>query len=404
MIRAPLATPPSGGRIVWAGRHRGAIEGGLSGWDCPPATLKRLISRSAELVILDALSFPWESIDNEWRSVPTLIALPVLDAETLDALFGRHLQGHLTPFDRLLEARDDVRRECTQYWRVPEGCWISASSPEMDSYLDAIVARSAERMDMLDAEVGYFYAQAGDLITRHLRDFGAHQRGTLNVVTSVLQAADTLIDVGAHIGTMSIPLARHLSAGRVIAVEGDPTTAHVLEHNVRENGMSDKIRVHSCVLTDAPGPVSGEHMALNSGATSFYADRHGSVEATTLDTLLSGVDLDGADCLLKLDVEGSELAVLRGGEQFVRQRRPLIVVEVSANQLAHHGSQTSDLDRWLHDHEYDLFAITGERNFQGPGWSLREIDTLSAVESPLFDVLAIPQESKRRDTIRLEGP
>jgi hypothetical protein len=49
---------------------------------------------------------------------------------------------------------------------------------------------------------------AGDLITDQLNECGAHQRSDLALLLSLLRSGDTAIDVGAHIGTYTIPIAR----------------------------------------------------------------------------------------------------------------------------------------------------------------------------------------------------
>src|ERR1700722_18443003 len=94
----------------------------------------------------------------------------------------------------------------------------------------------AVQTEVIDTPWGTLEAFSGDLITKHLRKFGAHQRSDLALILSLLRRDDHVIDVGAHIGTFTIPIAQAVGEhGTVTAVE--PVSAHldVLRRNVARN-------------------------------------------------------------------------------------------------------------------------------------------------------------------------
>jgi FkbM family methyltransferase len=128
-------------------------------------------------------------------------------------------------------------------------------------------------------------------------------------------------DIGANLGYFVAVLASHPRfCGSVQAFEIAPRTAQDLRRLVRQCGFADRVTCHSFGLSDRSGPArieQGLHSALTKIST-----RGAPVEVARLDDL----DLPPPD-LVKIDVEGHEGAVLRGGARRLARHRPIIVFE-----------------------------------------------------------------------------
>src|SRR5690606_28813009 len=101
--------------------------------------------------------------------------------------------------------------------------------------------------------------------------------------------------------------------------------------------LSQNLIINQCDGQDelfggAVGPLDKYHYVSAEGNTGAGFLRPGSkdssVEAVTLDSLCSGA----SPSLIKIDVEGMELAVLKSGENTIELRRALLYLEVSAGQ------------------------------------------------------------------------
>lgn len=129
------------------------------------------------------------------------------------------------------------------------------------------------------------------------------------------------IDVGANIGNHTVFLAAILDA-RVHAFEPCPANHALLRHNVAANQIEHKVILHHCALGDAEGTGTIElGMPDNFGATRVRSGA-GDVPVRRLDDTVN--EPIG---LLKIDVEGSEAAVLRGAERLIATWLPDIFVE-----------------------------------------------------------------------------
>lgn len=126
------------------------------------------------------------------------------------------------------------------------------------------------------------------------------------------------LDIGAHIGLWSVQLVEHF--GTVVAFEPHPDSFAALAENVAGKGVA----LHNCALGEGPAGVAwmtsiglGAHIAP-AGADVPTIE----VEVTSLDA----IELPPID-FIKIDVEGFETYVLRGGERTIRRDRPVIVIE-----------------------------------------------------------------------------
>lgn len=138
------------------------------------------------------------------------------------------------------------------------------------------------------------------------------------------QRLSTLIDVGAHIGSISIPACVRGLADKAIAIEPDIANFRLLQTNVHLNSLSDRVDIiHGAVgpssetkfLVTEGGSNTGDHRYLPSA---FDADLSevSLVQATALDSLFGR--LVPATSILWMDIQGAEGLALEGASRLLR--------------------------------------------------------------------------------------
>lgn len=179
-----------------------------------------------------------------------------------------------------------------------------------------------------------------------------------------LQPGSVALDVGANVGTYSIPLARIVGArGRVVAFEPNRPTRACLRHNLRLNSIRN-VTVVPCAVGETAGRQGLVVTEKNAGevhlAPAGSAEGREGVRVTTLDQEVKRLRLPAVD-YIKLDIEGYELAALRGATEILRNSPRLVVqTEIVPAHLRRYGFDLADLVGFFREHGYQPFACSAE--------------------------------------------
>lgn len=191
---------------------------------------------------------------------------------------------------------------------------------------------------------------------------GEFEPATTAVARKLLKPGDIVVDVGANIGYYSLLFCSCVGkAGHVYSFEPVPKLASALCNNVELNRF-EQITLSDLALSDHDGEarfyVGPDD---NSGLSSLRPPRESS---DTLDVRLARFDgfftQDKKISLIKIDVEGAELAVLRGMQDYLRSHRPYILLEVTNRFLKEMGDSEESLISFLQDFGYSCYVINGD--------------------------------------------
>ena len=202
---------------------------------------------------------------------------------------------------------------------------------------------------------------------------GTYEDWWVSMLADLLAPGMTVVDAGANVGLIGLRLAarlRALGAGKVVFVEPIPANVLLLRASIALNQLRDHCTVLDVGLGDAACAVTffAEGGARRSGNAGLCApaERTGRltkvrVQLRPLDDLLSELG-EPRISLLKVDVEGSELAALRGAVHAIDAGRPLIFGEFYTDQMAREGSDFIDVMRLLAPLGYRSFVAIGPRH------------------------------------------
>lgn len=194
----------------------------------------------------------------------------------------------------------------------------------------------------------------------------------LHTLPGLVRPGDVCVDVGAAAGLYSQALS-HLAgpAGRVHSVEPLSFSHPVWSRVLGAWGRSNVVR-HVAALGAEPGQATMRVPFRPYGpdtSRSFLAtDTHGLgsnaefthhvdmvVDVATLDGLHADAGLTRLD-FVKIDVEGGELQVLRGGQRVIGTFRPTLLIEIEARHAARYGNSVEDVVEWLTNRGYTMYA------------------------------------------------
>lgn len=196
----------------------------------------------------------------------------------------------------------------------------------------------------------------------------SYEEAELSVLERFVRKDDVVIDVGANIGIYSLVLSRLAVDGRVVAVEPVPLNRAFLNLNLLLNAI-DNVTVEDCILSDRVDhvdfSVSQDELYSSIIPTGRKATKERiRVRSTTLDALSQGGRID----VVKIDVEGAELMVLRGGEQLLsdKKRRPrAMLIELNSENQSVYGHTPDQIVDYLAGFGYTAHSFTEDGLIEG---------------------------------------
>jgi len=168
-----------------------------------------------------------------------------------------------------------------------------------------------------------------------------------------------LFDVGAHFGVFSLAAAQF--GGKAIAIDPSPIATRMIARQSALNRLTENIRIMQAAVSDKAGTVdmlssgvfSDGYFKITLGRPKSELTR---IQAITIDQL---VNQYGAPTHIKIDVEGQEAAVLRGGRKAFEQHSPILFLELHTEMITSEGGDPTLALNELIQIGYETFALNG---------------------------------------------
>ena len=190
-----------------------------------------------------------------------------------------------------------------------------------------------------------------------------------------------ILDIGANIGYTASLFARAADLdAKVYAFEPEPFNFRLLETNILVRGLEKRVvPVHSA-LGEQSGEIElwindhhhADHRIATGNLRASHAqakDGYVTVPITSVDAFLEQRGLAQPLCLIKIDVQGYELAVCRGmAATLERQTQVAVAVEYTPSALEELGYDAPALLDWFRDRGFGMYSL-GRKGMLTPGLS-----------------------------------
>ena len=188
--------------------------------------------------------------------------------------------------------------------------------------------------------------------------FGTKFDTIFDFLKTYLKEGMVFVDVGANIGSHAINAARLVGAtGSIFAFEADPDTYRLLAENIQSNGLRNIVLKQTCV-SDHVGSLS--FYKHKDSAKSSIVDRGEKLSVTLpSDTLDNLIPAETKIDILKVDVEGAELSVLRGARAvFGDEKRPSVVI-IEVFDVRDNTDKSEGIREVLEGYGYKFYLFDG---------------------------------------------
>lgn len=196
----------------------------------------------------------------------------------------------------------------------------------------------------------------------------------VNFIWDYLRDGDTFVDVGANIGHLTLIGAKKVGNGKVISIEPHPRTFNFLNKNIKLNKFNNV-----ATYNFAAGEKKGKDAfsSIRSDDQNFVGKGDLLVEIGRIDDM----PIEGPVELLKVDVEGYELFVLKGGTE-VLAKTSVVYCEVYETNFTRYNYHLKDIINLFKKNNFRVFKFTGENKLKeiDEGYMTEECENLVAIK------------------------
>lgn len=178
------------------------------------------------------------------------------------------------------------------------------------------------------------------VVTNDYWDMQAH-----HYINNFLKDDAVILDIGANIGSHTLYWAIERKAKKIYAFEPLPDTFEILQKNIELNNLQKTVKLFECGLSDEE--CRQDIVIFNNnniGGTNFRKNKNGGFKFRSLDSFGIKEHID----LIKIDVEGEEVAVLNGAKETIERSHPVIVIETFHYKYI--------IDNFMNERSYTLVA------------------------------------------------
>ena len=243
----------------------------------------------------------------------------------------------------------------------------SASYREALARPDAPLSRNVEQI-VLAGLTWWLPAQAGESEGIAQRLAGKRRLPLDEILeTRELAVGRAMIDIGANVGTTSIPRALLGDFTYVYAIEPDPANYSCLVRNVVSNGVRGLVLPDRVAIGDTVGDMtlrsmkSGTHHLVTRASDVSEVERV-TVPCLTLDAWVDQMGIDLADvAFVKSDTQGWDARVLAGAPRVLSQKHIAWQIEFSPAMLERSGRSMNEVYELLERHFTNFIDVRSER-------------------------------------------
>lgn len=195
---------------------------------------------------------------------------------------------------------------------------------------------------------------------------GINEPETSRLLNSIVPQNGFLIDIGANIGSITVPVCKSRPDIKAIAIEAAPWIYTYLERNVHDNQINN-VKLVNCAVYDQDGLqkdfFSPQDKYGKGSLASVFTDQAVKVQTRTIDAIVKEMNIIKVDAI-KADIEGFEYFAFKGAKELLlRKDAPMIFFEfVDWAEIRAQNLEAGAAQRLLIEYGYSLYLVDNNNN------------------------------------------
>lgn len=240
----------------------------------------------------------------------------------------------------------------------------------------------------------FIFVTPSDHIQKDIFWYGFYEKDSVLTWHSFIKNDSVVFDIGANIGFYTLVAANKIKTGHIYAFEPVKDIVRLLKTNIELNNFNNISIIPFAVSnkkTISPIYISSQD---NLGMSGFHKPQNYSgkidyVETISLDEWIKEMKIPKLD-VVKIDVEGAELQVLKGMKKIIESNKPIFFIELINENLKKFGHDISDIYNFFKHLDYEPFEIIQPKQLR-----------ILNVEKESYCILFLPKNYKFQNDIIL---
>jgi FkbM family methyltransferase len=270
--------------------------------------------------------------------------------------------GHLSLTERQTKVptlRQSLVASLTRLYPFYSGCGTFANKP----FVQRLAGATTEHV-WCHVPGGEVLAPLHDYVGRAAFYVGDLDRKITWICAQIVKSGDTVLDIGANIGLVSLCLSKLVGdKGTVHAFEPNPALQTLLRETLARN-RAFNVRLHPIALGAEQGQLKLRIPKWNMGAASLSRNKDlpewdcdvQEVPVSRLSDIVAQETIRSIR-FIKIDVEGFEAEVFRGGQDVLREIRPEVILFEMNGRLSEEAVSDQPVIKILHDFGYEFLSV-----------------------------------------------
>lgn len=193
-----------------------------------------------------------------------------------------------------------------------------------------------------------------------------YELNNINFINNNIKPGMVAIDVGAHLGLISIIIGKRVSPnGNVFSFEPTPSTFRLLKRTIEINKMSGTVKPLNKAISERTGKdffyvtdiEASNSNSLSNNKRTIGTETKIEVQLTSIDDFAKEYNLNKID-LIKIDAEGTEYSVLKGATEVIDKSKPKIILALHPDSIKNFGDTLSDIWDFVTAKKYTIIYNT----------------------------------------------
>ncbi len=251
--------------------------------------------------------------------------------------------------------------------------WSEASFIlDYEQILDKVLGQEQSKtptLSLFKTPIGNYYLPADvekDVIVNEMKAGRVFEPEIVEVAKQYITEGSTVLDVGANFGQMTLFFSQFVGEkGRVISFEADNFSFSVLEKNIAANSRTNIMPICKAVYDKTgeemfyPVPDFKRFSSYGSYGLDPNAKQGRKVESLAIDSL----NIQSPISFMKVDVQGSDLFVLRGAVETIRRHQMPILFEYEEQFQAEFKTSWNDYLKLIESIDYKVERVINNMNY-----------------------------------------